>query len=109
MELTKELIEKAKTAKSPEELLEMAKAEGIEMTEDEAAKAFARLNNSGELADDELDNVSGGGCNKPKYKCDKCCKLVTKRSQINFGGRILNVCDFCKKDLLENYKMWISY
>ena len=60
MNISKELLEKAKTAKSAEELLEMAKAENIELTEEEAAKAFAELNKSGELSDEELDNVSGG-------------------------------------------------
>ena len=34
MNITKELLEKAKTAKSAEELLEMAKAENIELTEE---------------------------------------------------------------------------
>ena len=74
MQFSKELIEKAKTAKSAEELLEMAKTEKIELTEEEAAKAFAELNKTGELSDEELDNVAGGGCgdsNKsgdtPKY------------------------------------------
>ncbi|MCI7768768.1 MAG: Nif11-like leader peptide family RiPP precursor, partial [Christensenellaceae bacterium] len=60
MQFSKELIEKAKTAKSAEELLAMAKAENIELTEEEAAKAFAELNKSGELSDEELNNVSGG-------------------------------------------------
>ena len=61
--LTNEMIEKAKVAKSAEELLEIAKANGVEMTPDEAATYFAQLNpNSGELNDDELDNVSGGAC-----------------------------------------------
>ena len=60
MKLTKELIEKAKTAKTAEELLEMAKAENVEMTAEEAAKAFAELHKTGELSDDELDNVAGG-------------------------------------------------
>ena len=74
MKISKELLEKAKTAKSPEELLEMAKVENIEISAEEAAKAFAELNKTGELSDEELDNVSGGGCgdsNKsgdtPKY------------------------------------------
>ena len=66
MELTKEMIEKAKTAKSAAELLEIAKAEGIEMTVEEAEMRFAELNKKGELADEELDNVSGG-CG-PDYK-----------------------------------------
>ena len=52
MKLTKELIEKAKTAKSAEELLAMAKAENINFTAEEAAKAFAELNKTGELSDE---------------------------------------------------------
>jgi DNA-directed RNA polymerase subunit RPC12/RpoP len=57
------MIEKAKAAKSAEELLEVAKAGGIEMTADEAATYFAQLNpQSGELDDDALDGVAGGAC-----------------------------------------------
>lgn len=74
MRFTNEIIEKVKTAKSAEELLEMAKSENIELTEEEAAKVFEELNKSGELSDEELDNAAGGGCgdsNKsgdtPKY------------------------------------------
>ena len=52
MNISKELIEKAKTAKSAEELLEMAKAENIELTEEEAAQAFAKMNKNGELSDE---------------------------------------------------------
>ena len=60
---TTEIIEKAKGTKSARELLELAKAEGIDITADEAATYFAQLNpESSELADDELDGVSGGGC-----------------------------------------------
>ena len=65
MNISKELLEKAKTAKSAEELLEMAKAENIELTEEQAAKAFAELNKMGELSDEELDNVAGGGGGRP--------------------------------------------
>lgn len=58
-----EMIEKAKAAKSAEELLALAKANGVEMTEDEAATYFAQLNpKSGELDDDDLDAVAGGAC-----------------------------------------------
>ena len=60
MKISKELLKKAKTAKTAEELLEMAKAENIEISAEEAAKAFAELNKTGELSDEELDNVSGG-------------------------------------------------
>ena len=60
---TPEMIEKAKAAKSAEELLEVAKANGVEMTADEATTYFAQLNpQSGELSDDDLDGVAGGAC-----------------------------------------------
>ena len=52
-----EMIERAKVAKSAEELLEIAKANNIEMTADEAATYFAQLNpKSGELSDDGDDD-----------------------------------------------------
>ena len=58
-----EMIEKAKTVKSAEELIELAKASNVEMTADEAATYFEQLNpKSGELDDDDLDAVAGGGC-----------------------------------------------
>ena len=61
--LKPEMIEKAKAAKSAEELLALAKENNVEMTADEAATYFAQLNpKSGELDDDELDTVAGGGC-----------------------------------------------
>lgn len=71
-EFTPELIEKAKQAKSAEELFTAAKENGVELSEEEARDYFEQLNKSGELSDDELDNVSGGcgGDNKPK--CHQC-------------------------------------
>ena len=61
MKLTQEMMEKARAAKTAEELLEIAKANGVEMTEDEAKTYFAQLNpKSGELDEDLLVNVSGG-------------------------------------------------
>ena len=63
MNVSKELLEKAKAAKSAEELLAMAKAESVELTEEQAEKALAQLNRNGELSDEELDNVAGG-CGK---------------------------------------------
>ena len=61
--LTPEMIEKAKAAKSAEEILALAKENDIEMTPDEAATYFAQLNpKSGELGDDDLDSVAGGSC-----------------------------------------------
>ena len=60
---TKEITIKAKTAKSAEVLLELAKANGVEITEDDAKTYFAQLNlKYGEIDDDELGNVAGGAC-----------------------------------------------
>ena len=66
MKISKELLKKAKTAKTAEELLEMAKAENIEISAEEAAKAFEELNKNGELSDEELDNVAGGCGKSPR-------------------------------------------
>ena len=61
MELTKELVARAKEAKTSEELMALAKEAGIDMTEESAALAFEQLNSkTGELSDSERDNVSGG-------------------------------------------------
>ena len=94
--LTTKMIEKARAARSAEELLELAKVGGVEMTADEAAVYFAQLNpKSGELddelADAELDGVSGGGCgeNLPLYRnytmvqeffCTKCFRVYPASS-----------------------------
>ena len=60
--MNKELIAKAKAAKSVEELLELAKANNVEMTAEEAKEIFAQLNAKGSVSDDELDAVAGGQC-----------------------------------------------
>ena len=60
---TPELVATAKSAKSAEELFALAKANGVDLTEDEARTYFEQLHTNKELADDELDSVVGGsGC-----------------------------------------------
>jgi hypothetical protein len=58
---TPELIAKARSAKSAEELFELAKANEMEITEEDAKLYFAQLNANGAVADDELYAVAGGG------------------------------------------------
>ena len=65
MNVSKELLEKAKQEKTAEELLAIAQADNVELSEEEAAKAFAELNKTGEISDEELDNVAGG-CGDPE-------------------------------------------
>ena len=56
----KELLEKLQTAKSAEELVEMAKAEGAEIAPDKAEELFAKLNAEGEISEEELEAIAGG-------------------------------------------------
>lgn len=73
MKFTEEQLAKIKAAKTAEELIALAKAEGIEATEEQIKAQFASMHSEGELADDELENVSGAGCgdgdsNEPSFK-----------------------------------------
>ncbi len=72
MEMNKELIERIKLAKSPEDLMLLAKENGIELSKDKANTYFAKLNpKGGVLADDELDDVVGGEkCNEINTNCE---------------------------------------
>ena len=86
MKLSKELLEKAQTAKSPEELIQMAKTENIDLSAEEAAKAFAKLNASGELSDEELDNVAGG-C---EHTYHDACPACGNRSFSSYGDSLVH-------------------
>ena len=61
IELTKEQVAKAMACKTAEELMAMAKAEGIELTKEEAEAYMAELKDF-ELDGDTLKRVAGGGC-----------------------------------------------
>ena len=54
-----ELLKKLKGAKSAQELIELAKAEGAEIPADKAQELFDKLND-GELSDDKAEAVAGG-------------------------------------------------
>ena len=60
--LPPELIKEAKTAKSAEELLALAKTNNVELTAEEVKLCFEQLHVNGTVSDDELDVVAGGGC-----------------------------------------------
>ena len=59
-ELTKEQIEKARNCKTAEELVALAKAEGFDLTRDEAEAYMAELSDF-ELDEATLQKVAGGG------------------------------------------------
>ena len=59
--ITKEMIEKAMQCKTAEELAELAKAEGVDITRAEAEAYLAELADV-ELDGKELRGVAGGDC-----------------------------------------------
>ena len=63
-----DLIAKAKQANSVEELMALAKENGYPVDEKEAEFYFGKIHKTGELSDDELDNVAGGGCGPNRCK-----------------------------------------
>ena len=58
-ELTKEQIKKAMACENAEELMALAKSEGIELTKEEAEAYMAELEDF-ELDEDMMKNVAGG-------------------------------------------------
>ena len=90
---TAEQLEAAKAAKSPEELVTMAKEQGHEITLEQAA-AFLK---QGELADEELANVAGGGCGK-KVHCPSCYSEnlnCTMRQKSEYNWEYKYTCKDC--------------
>ena len=59
--LTKEMLEKAMKCQTADELIAMAKTEGIEITKAEADAYIEELENF-ELDEKTLENVAGGYC-----------------------------------------------
>ena len=66
--LTKEMLEKATQCKTAEQLIALAKTEGVEITKAEAEAYLAELENC-ELDEEYLDKVAGGNNDG---NCDDC-------------------------------------
>ena len=71
-ELTKEQIQKAMACESVEELMELAKAEGMELTKEEAEAYMAEMEDV-ELDSDALKQVAGGLCYSAGLGADQRC------------------------------------
>lgn len=124
--MSRKMREKAKTARNAQELLTIAKSEGVAMTEEKAAELFNLLHpQTGELSDDELLSVSGGGCGDGDketyykkihstdpaciyYQCDRCkggrdshtaaCRIAINAlspDSSGFGRLFYNTCYGC--------------
>ena len=71
--LTKEMLEKASMCKTADELIAMAKTQGIEITKDEAEAYLDELDDF-ELFPEALENVAGGVL----MACDDGCPTNRK-------------------------------
>ena len=112
MELN-EMISKGIKAQSAQELKEIAAEQDWDMTDEEATAYFDELQKyetkaSGELSDDELDNVSGGGCHKDNrlvvttlhrcrhYECD-CGKTNMLSYDVRQKDKERLACSACDR------------
>ncbi len=79
--ITKEQVEKALQCKTAEELMALAKAEGIELTKDEAEAYLLEMKDV-ELSDTELKKVAGGFCWTDVNPCTKMDPCKTRGTEI---------------------------
>lgn len=91
-EFNNELLEKAKQANSPEELLALAKENDVELTEEQAAELFDKLKSGTDLSDDELNNVAGG----TYYYGER--PVVTSINECDYW-----VCEYCGGTQRDSY------
>lgn len=100
--ITQEMIERAKQAASAEELLAVAKENGVELTTEDAQKYFEMWHTSAELSDEELDNVAGG-CDGPLKVlggCPDCGSYdltPVKRAKVGLVISTTYKCNGCGK------------
>ena len=87
-----EFTTKAKTAKSVDELLLIAKENNIELTEAEAKSYFEQLNANASVSDDDLDLVAGG-----------CGGQDKEKSAENYSPTNLTQCPYCKAPVSRVY------
>lgn len=75
-EITPEVLEKARKATTKEELLKLAKENGIDMNSEDAERIFRKFHSSeGELMEEELNSVAGGGDGSGGCSNDGLCNV----------------------------------
>lgn len=90
-------MEERKELKSAQELRELLGKEGITISEEKAQKYYDAYKAHGEIGDDELDSVSGGGCyTKDGHLLTTVgygCKFYEKEEDL---GGVDGTCYCCK-------------
>ncbi len=80
----KEIMEKVRAAKSAQEVMELFQAQGQKITQEEAKNLYDASHTAGELSEEELGTVAGGGkytdsgylIVSPFYGCKKCTNAL---------------------------------
>lgn len=94
--MTKEVLKAAKGTRSVEELQKLAKENGMELDAVQAEEMYARLHPvTQELSDDELDNVSGGGCEENARNCCPQCGSTEVKTIFSREDGSLVECAVC--------------
>ena len=91
-----ELLALAKQAKNSDEMCTLAKEKGMELSEEVAKEYFDRIHSSGDISDDELENVSGGKCDE-----DNPTKPITPEYK-----KSCYVCSACYNQFNDTDSMW---
>ena len=91
-----EIIKKARAAKSAGELIELAKANGKDLTKEQAEMFFKSLSQGGEISDEELSSAVGG-CGGSEISWEKSLGFsrIDCRKGDLVGGHL------CGEDVLE--------
>lgn len=99
--MNQKMMQKAKEAKTADELQAAAKEFGMEFTEEQAKVYFDRLHAEGEVADEELSSVVGGGCNgDPPRESEKglTCPSCGGKLKWEYGANWTTAqCKKCKR------------
>ena len=129
MKITSEMLENAKKIENLEELVALAKEKEIDATEERIKEFYETNHKSGELNDDELDNVAGGWCyngGRPiitvgeQHDCFVCkwCANKNKEDLRSYVGTVhscsarnryletVNNCDNCRYCIYED-GLWL--
>ena len=85
-ELTKEMVAKAMKCETAEDLIALAKAEGIDLTKEEAEAYMAELADV-ELDEEVLQKVAGGKCWDINHRLTLICVAVALTHMNNGGSR----------------------
>ena len=104
VKVSAKIIKAVSNAKTEEELLALVKAEGLDYSEEMVKAYFVQNNKTGELADEELDNVVGGGCGSEPYyyECEDWNPVIDGDPY----GRDNNPCNRCQN---SGASMWRAY